>query len=543
MNIFNHIHSQILDLLQLYPADAKAKIVVEPPKDASHGDISTNAAMVLSKAAGKNPRELAETFKSLFKQIDCVTDISIAGAGFINFRLKTDFIQKQIAIINTLAEKYGESNLGKSEKVNLEFVSANPTGPMHIGHARGAVFGDVLGNILAKAGYDVTREYYINDAGGQIETLKKSLRLRMYGSTEIPAGYYPGEYLIDVAAKIGEPDDLREAAVTAIMNDYIKPDLEAAGIRFDKFTSEFHEVQGAGKVDEALKTLDAKGLIYVGVLEAPKGKQIDDYEEREQTLFKSSQFGDDVDRAIKKSDGSFTYFAGDLGYHLTKIERGYKRLINVWGIDHGGYVKRIKAGVAALSDNTVQLDVKLCSLVKVVENGEALKMSKRAGNFITLRDVLDKVGKDVLRFIMLTRKNEAELDFDLTAVVQQNKDNPVFYVQYAHARCHSVLRQNPTNTQNTDLTLLSDPNEISIIKKLAEFPRVIEQAATHAEAHRIAFYLQELAAEFHSLWNLTRFVTDDEATTKARLSLVRAISQVISNGLTLMGVSAPTEMR
>ena len=543
MNIFNHIHGQILDLLQLYPADAKAKIVVEPPKDASHGDISTNAAMVLSKSAGKNPRELAEQFKSLFKQIDCVTDISVAGPGFINFKLKTDFIQKQVAAINLLKESYGDSDIGVSQKVNIEFVSANPTGPMHIGHARGAVFGDVLANIMVKAGYDVTREYYINDAGGQIETLKKSLQLRMDGATEIPQGYYPGEYLVEVSAKIGNPEDLREAAVTAIMEDYIKPDLLHAGIRFDKFTSEYHDVQKAGKVDEALRLLDNKGLIYVGVLEAPKGKTPDDYEEREQTLFKSTQFGDDVDRAIKKSDGSFTYFAGDLGYHLTKIEAGYTKLINILGIDHGGYVKRIKAGVAALSANRVTLDVKLCSLVKVVENGEALKMSKRAGNFITMRDVLDKVGKDVLRFIMLTRKNEADLDFDLGEVVKQNKDNPVFYVQYAHARCHSILRQANTDGAGAELNLLNDPNEISIIKKLAEFPRVIEQAATHAEAHRIAFYLQELAAEFHSLWNLTRFITEDDAITKARVAMVKSISQVISNGLELMGVTAPVEMR
>jgi arginyl-tRNA synthetase len=543
MNIFNHIHGQILDLLQLYPADAKAKIVVEPPKDASHGDVSTNAAMVLSKAAGKNPRELAEQFKILFKQLDCVTDISIAGPGFINFRLKTDFIQKQVTAINMSGEHYGESHLGAGQKVNLEFVSANPTGPMHIGHARGAVFGDVLGNILAKAGYDVTREYYINDAGGQIETLKKSLQLRIDGATEIPAGYYPGEYLIEVAAKVGKPADLREAAVKAIMEDYIKPDLAAAGIKFDKFVSEYHEVQGAGKVDAALKTLQDKDLIYVGVLEAPKGKVPDDYEAREQTLFKSTLFGDDVDRAIKKSDGSYTYFAGDLGYHLTKVERGFTRLVNVWGVDHGGYVKRIKAGVDALSDKKVTLDVKLCALVKVVENGEALKMSKRAGNFITLRDVLDKVGKDVLRFIMLTRKNEAELDFDLTQVVQQNKDNPVFYVQYAHARCHSVLRQATTGLDGANLALLTEPAELAIIKKLAEFPRTIEQAATHAEAHRIAFYLQELAAEFHSLWNITRFIVEDEAITKARLNMVKAISQVISNGLALMGVTAPTEMR
>lgn len=545
MNIFNHIHGQIIDLLQLYPADAKGKIVVEPPKDASHGDISTNAAMVLSKAAGKNPRELAETFKSLFKQIDCVSEISIAGPGFINFKLKTDFILKQVSAINMMKEMYGDSSIGDGEKVNLEFVSANPTGPMHIGHARGAMFGDVLGNILTKAGYDVTREYYINDAGGQIETLKKSLKLRLEGATEIPQGYYPGEYLVEVAAKIKDQDlsDLREVAVTRIMEDYIKPDLLDAGIRFDKFTSEYHEVQKAGKVDEALKLLDSKGLIYVGVLEAPKGKQVDDYEEREQTLFKSTQFGDDVDRAIKKSDGTFTYFAGDLGYHLTKIEKGYSRLINILGIDHGGYVKRIKAGVAALSDNKVTLDVKLCSLVKVVENGEALKMSKRAGNFITLRDVLDKVGKDVLRFIMLTRKNEAELDFDLAQVVQQTKDNPVFYVQYANARCHSVLRSANVETKDADLNLLSSPEEFAMIKKLAEFPRVIEQAAIHAEAHRIALYLQELAAEFHALWNITRFIVDDAALTKARLAMVKAISQVITNGLALIGVKALEEMR
>ena len=539
MNIFNHIRTQICDLLSLYDAEALTKVTVEPPRDASHGDLSTNAAMVLSKAAGKNPRELAGDFEKLFTQISEIDEISVAGPGFINFKLKPEFIFGQISTILEQQGGYGKSDLGNSEKVNVEYVSVNPTGPLHIGHARGAVFGDVLASVLETNGYDVTREYYINDAGGQINVLMDSIKLRQEGK-EIPEGMYPGEYLIPIAEELKGSKDLRKDSVDTVMN-LIRGNLAAANIEHDIFTSEYELTQD-DLPNSALKVLEHKGLIYEGVLEPPKGKLPDDWEEREQTLFKSTDFGDDVDRAIKKNDGSFTYFAGDLGYHLDKINRGYSKLINILGQDHAGYVKRLKAGVKALSDDQVECEIKLVNLVKLMENGQAFKMSKRAGNFIFIEEVIEKVGIDALRFIMLTRKNDAPLDFDLAKVVEQSKDNPVFYVQYAHARCCSVLRQYE-GEDDADLSLLNE-DEITLVKKLTEYPRIVEAAATYYEPHRIAFYLQELAAEFHSLWATGgKFITEDKDLTSARIALVKAVKVVIKNGLDIFGVSAPEEMR
>lgn len=543
MNIFNHIRSQILDLLSLYDADALTKVTVEPPRDASHGDLATNAAMVLAKVAGKNPRELAGEFEILFKQIEEIEEISVAGPGFINFRLKPAFILNQVKQINELAGEYGKSSIGGGEKINVEYVSVNPTGPLHIGHARGAVFGDVLASVLEANGYDVTREYYINDAGGQINVLMDSIKLRQEGK-EIPEGMYPGEYLIPIAEEIKGSQDLRTDSVTAIM-ELIRGNLAAANIEHDVFTSEY-ELTQKSLPEQALEKLSDKGLIYEGVLEPPKGKLPDDWEEREQTLFKSTEFGDDVDRAIKKNDGSFTYFAGDLGYHLDKINRGYSKLINVMGQDHAGYVKRLKAGVKALSDDEVGCEIKLCNLVKLMENGEAVKMSKRAGNFIFIEEVIDKVGIDALRFIMLTRKNDAPLDFDLAKVVEQSKDNPVFYVQYAYARCCSVFRNADSDIKfdDADLSLLKNESEIALIKKLMEYPRIIELAAVHYEPHRIAFYLQELAAQFHNLWATgEKFIVQEKEVSAARLALVNSVKTVLNNGLNVMGVSAPEEMK
>ncbi len=548
MNIFEHIRAQILELLSLYPKDALGKIAVEPPKDAAHGDISTNAAMVLAKAAKRNPKQLADDFKLLFKQIDCVEEISVAGPGFINFTLKKNFLQDQLNIINEMGGEYGVSDVGGGQKINVEYVSVNPTGPLHIGHARGSVFGDVLANVLEKAGFEVTREYYVNDAGGQVDVLAKSALLRAEGK-QIPAGMYPGEYLIDIAKKLpsrGLPEVKK--FVIAEMLKIIRANLASANIVHEVFTSEA-EITAEGYVEKALKILDEKGYIYKGVLEPPKGKKPDDWEEREQTLFKSTEFGDDIDRAIKKSDDSFTYFAGDLGYHLHKIERGFTKMVNVMGADHSGYVKRIKAGVTALSGGEANVEVKLVALVKLLQNGELVKMSKRGGNFIFIEEVIEEVGIDALRFIMLTRKNEIPLDFDLAKVIEQSKDNPVFYVQYAHARAHSVMRQATLDYKDADVNLLNHPAELALIKKLAEYPRVIEQAALSYEPHRLAFYLQELAGEFHSLWNLgtsdksLRFLVEDEKLSQARLSLVKALSVVIASGLATLGVSAPEEMK
>ncbi len=583
MNVFSllksDIENQILALEKdgVLPAGSDtARITVEPPRDAGHGDAATNAAMLLSKAAGMKPRDLAEKLAEKLGTLDHIEQVEIAGPGFINLRMADDFWMSQITEVLENGKTYGNSNLGAHTKMNVEYVSANPTGPMHVGHCRGAVVGDVLANLLAKAGYDVTKEYYINDAGAQVDVLARSLHLRYreaLGETidEIPAGLYPGDYLVapgkKLAARDGdkwvnapEEDWLEEFRGFAIveMMALIKEDLRLLGVDHDVFTSEAGLV-AAGKVQAAFEHLEKKGDIYVGVLEPPKGKTPDDWEPRPQTLFRATEFGDDVDRPLKKSDGSWTYFASDIAYHFDKYERGFNHMIDIFGADHGGYVKRMKAATKAITGGEGDLDVKLCQLVSLFDNGEPVKMSKRAGTFVTLRDVVERVGKDVVRFIMLTRKNDATLDFDFAKVTEQSKDNPVFYVQYAHARVNSVFRQAREAFPNqdfsdaalvgADLSALASEDEKMLVRRMAEWPRIVEQAAVAHEPHRIAFFLSEIAAEFHALWNKGRdntalrfIVADDLAVTQARLAMIRAAALVIASGLDVLGVAPVEEM-
>jgi len=583
MNVFSllksDIENQILALEKdgVLPAGSDtARITVEPPRDAAHGDAATNAAMLLSKAAGMKPRDLAEKLTEKLGTLDHIEQVEIAGPGFINLRMADDFWLSQITEVLENGKTYGNSNLGANTKMNVEYVSANPTGPMHVGHCRGAVVGDVLANLLAKAGYDVTKEYYINDAGAQVDVLARSLHLRYreaLGETidEIPAGLYPGDYLVapgkKLAARDGnkwveapEEDWLEEFRGFAIveMMALIKEDLRLLGVDHDVFTSEAGLV-AAGKVQAAFEHLEKKGDIYVGVLEPPKGKTPDDWEPRPQTLFRATEFGDDVDRPLRKSDGSWTYFASDIAYHFDKYERGFNHMIDIFGADHGGYVKRMKAATKAITGGEGDLDVKLCQLVSLFDNGEPVKMSKRAGTFVTLRDVVERVGKDVVRFIMLTRKNDATLDFDFAKVTEQSKDNPVFYVQYAHARVNSVFRQAREAFPNqdfsdaalvgADLSALASEDEKMLVRRMAEWPRIVEQAAVAHEPHRIAFFLSEIAAEFHALWNKGRdntalrfIVADDLAVTQARLAMIRAAALVIASGLDVLGVAPVEEM-
>ncbi|SIS93278.1 arginyl-tRNA synthetase [Thalassospira xiamenensis M-5 = DSM 17429] len=583
MNVFSllksDIENQILALEKdgVLPAGSDtARITVEPPRDAAHGDAATNAAMLLSKAAGMKPRDLAEKLAEKLGTLDHIEQVEIAGPGFINLRMADDFWLSQITEVLENGKTYGNSNLGANTKMNVEYVSANPTGPMHVGHCRGAVVGDVLANLLAKAGYDVTKEYYINDAGAQVDVLARSLHLRYreaLGETidEIPAGLYPGDYLVapgkklaardgDKWVKAPEEDWLEEFRGFAIveMMALIKEDLRLLGVDHDVFTSEAGLV-AAGKVQAAFEHLEKKGDIYVGVLEPPKGKTPDDWEPRPQTLFRATEFGDDVDRPLKKSDGSWTYFASDIAYHFDKYERGFNHMIDIFGADHGGYVKRMKAATKAITGGEGDLDVKLCQLVSLFDNGEPVKMSKRAGTFVTLRDVVERVGKDVVRFIMLTRKNDATLDFDFAKVTEQSKDNPVFYVQYAHARVNSVFRQAREAFPNqdfsdaalvgADLSALVSEDEKMLVRRMAEWPRIVEQAAVAHEPHRIAFFLSEIAAEFHALWNKGRdnttlrfIVADDLAVTQARLAMIRATALVIASGLDVLGVDPVEEM-
>jgi arginyl-tRNA synthetase len=560
------------------------RAAVEPPRDPAHGDVATNAAMVLAKPAGMKPRELAEALAARLGARDLVTEAVVAGPGFINLCIAAKFWHDCLAGILRAGADYGRGELGAGVKVNVEYVSANPTGPLHVGHARGAVFGDALAVLLERAGFAVTREYYINDAGAQLEALARSVYYRYREALKvepnpIPEGFYPGEYLIAVGEDLKKTDGAkwldveeapeedpksgwREACANfgrEAMMKMIKDDLAALGVHQDEFTSE-RAIIAAGGIQNALNSLQARGLIYTGVLEPPKGKKPVDWEPRPQTLFRSSDFGDDVDRPLKKSDGSWTYFAPDIAYHLDKIERGATALIDVWGADHGGYVKRMKAAVKALSGGEVELDVKLCQLVKLLRAGQPVKMSKRAGTFVTLREVIDEVGKDVVRFIMLTRKNDASLEFDLAKVLEQSRDNPVFYVQYAHARCRSVLRhaeqafatvsQDPEALAAGPLARLTDPAELGLIRHLALWPRLLEGAAEAHEPHRVAFYLYDLAAAFHAFWTKgrdqarLRFLLEDEPElTAARLALVQAIAQVIASGLAVMGVEPVEEMR
>ena len=554
-----------------------AAIAVEPPRDPAHGDMATNAALVLAKQARMKPRHLAEALAPALARDPAVVLAEVAGPGFINFRLADGFWHDQLRQILAAGVSYGDSAVGQGRPVNVEYVSANPTGPLHVGHCRGAVFGDALCNLLQKAGYRVGREYYINDAGAQVDVLARSAYLRYREAMgeaigPIPEGLYPGDYLkplgVDIAARDGKrwlhaPESewlgpFRDQATRAMMA-LIKDDLAALGIRHEIIVSE-RALNDAGRVQHAIDELQRRGLVYRGILEPPKGKRLDDWEPREQLLFAATRFGDDVDRPLQKSDGTWTYFAADIAYHLDKIERGFTSLIDVWGADHGGYVKRIQAAVRALSDGKAEFDVKICQLVNLLEHGTPVKMSKRSGSFVTLRDVVDEVGKDVVRFIMLTRKNEAPLDFDFAKVTEQSKDNPVFYVQYAHARAHSVLRHAAVEFPGRDLAApalaavelarLTHPAELALIKLLAGWPRVIETAAEAHEPHRVAFYLYDLAAAFHGLWNMgnqdtgLRFlVGSDEPLRMARLALIRGVATVIASGLGVIGVNPVEEMR
>ncbi|MCR9114050.1 MAG: arginine--tRNA ligase, partial [Rhodobacteraceae bacterium] len=545
-----------------------------PPRDPAHGDMATNAAMVLAKPAGLKPRDIAETLAARLLDDARIESAEVAGPGFLNLRLAPVVWQDILRAALVAGDDFGRSDTGSGKRVNVEFVSANPTGPLHVGHTRGAVFGDALASLLDFVGYDVTREYYINDGGAQVDVLARSVYLRYLEAhgqaVAFEDGTYPGDYLIAVgealkdragAAYVDQPEavwlaEIRDFATDAMM-DLIRADLKALGVEMDVFYSE-KSLYGTGRIEEALEALKAKGLIYEGVLEPPKGKKPEDWEPREQTLFKSTEHGDDVDRPVKKSDGSWTYFAPDIAYHYDKVQRGFDALIDVFGADHGGYVKRMKAAVSALTDGRVPLDIKLTQLVKLYKDGEPFKMSKRAGTFVTLRDVVDQVGPDVTRFVMLTRKNDAPLDFDFDKVLEQSKENPVFYVQYAHARVCSVLRkareagidvEDPVLI-DTDLSGLTHDAQLAVARKIAEWPRLVEIAGRTNEPHRVAFYLYDLASELHALWNrgndepALRFLDEaDVAASQSKIALARAVTVVISAGLGILGVTPAEEMR
>ena len=565
---------EVLDQLQsdgVLPAEINRRAVaVEPPRDPSHGDLATNAAMVLAKGAGTNPRALAEAIAPKLEELPDVTSVEVAGPGFINMRLSPGAWRNELESILAQGENYGLSNIGNNERVNVEYVSANPTGPMHVGHCRGAVVGDALARLLEAAGFRVTKEYYLNDAGAQVDVLARSLHMR-YRETlgedigEIPEGLYPGDYLVPVGqalaaefgdryAKLPESEWLatfRERGVAAML-DLIKHDLGLLGIHHDHFASE-DKLQKSGAVEKAMDVLRDKGLVYEGELERPKSLDPhDEWEPVELTLFRSSQFGDDQDRPMKKSDGSWTYFGADAAYHFQKAQNA-DHLVNIWGADHAGTVKRVQAAVNALTDGRVDLDVKLIQMVRLFRAGEPVKMSKRSGSFVTLADVVREVGKDVVRFIMLTRRADAPLDFDFAKVVEASKDNPVFYVQYAHARISSLKRKaadaGVSLDAPADLNLL-DEEEIALVKLAAQYPRTVEAAAMAHEPHRIAFYLYDLAAAFHALWHRgnddpdRRFLVENNPQlSRARLELALGIGQVIRSGLALMGVTATEEMR
>ena len=569
--------------LELGAAADLSRVVVEPPKDPTHGDMATNAAMVLAREAKTKPRELAEKIAGRLRADDLIASVEVAGPGFINLALKPLAWADTLRSVLRQGNEYGQSTIGAGEKVNVEYVSANPTGPMHVGHCRGAVFGDALASLLQFAGYDVTREYYINDAGAQVDVLARSALLRYREALgqsigEIPEGLYPGDYLKPVgqalAAEYGDqllgmPESqwlprVRAKAI-AMMMDAIKGDLAALNIRHDVFFSERSLIEGGNnRVAQTIDFLRARGDIYDGRLPPPKGAAIEDYEDREQTLFRATAFGDDVDRPLIKSDGSYTYFASDIAYHRDKFDRGFRNLVDVWGADHGGYVKRVEAAIKAVTAGQATLDVKIVQLVKLLRDGEPVKMSKRSGDFVTLREVVDEVGKDAVRFMMLYRKNDAVLDFDLAKVIEQSRENPVFYVQYGHARGHSVFRnarevipELPEESRtraaflaDAALQRLSDPAEFDLLKRLALYPRTVEAAALAHEPHRIAFYLYDLASEFHALWTRGRdlpylrfIINNDAEMTKARLALVQGVVSVLASGLAVLGVDAPDEMR
>ncbi len=581
MNLFEELRQDVLHAIKTrqvhgdLPADLVLEQVnAEPPRDPSHGDVATNAAMVLAKQAKMPPFAIAEMLTADLQALDQVAEVEIAKPGFVNLRLKEDVWRDQVRIALEAGADYGHTDLSKGEVVNVEYCSANPTGPLHIGHGRGTVFGDALANLLAKMGFAVTREYYINDGGAQIDNLARSVFHRYLESLdaapdEPPEGWYPGDYLIPLGREIAEEDKdrwqyaaefdwmpvFRSRAISAMMQ-MIQGDLDVLGVKHDVFTSEAALVD-EGKVDEAFAMLEEMDLVYEGTLPPPKGKPVDDWEPVSLLLFKATKYGDDIDRPLKNSSGELTYFAKDLAYHYDKYRRTGCRMINIFGADHGGYVKRMKAVVKALSQGGGTLDIKLCQLVNLLDGGQPLRMSKRAGRIVTLHDVVKEVGKDVVRFIMLTRKNDAPLDFDLVEVTDKSRDNPVFYVQYAHARIRSVernavesgLRVDPASLIEVDLARLQDPFELALIKQLAQYPRVLVSAAAQHEPHRIAFYLGELAASFHALWNQgkeqpsLRFLSsDDLPLTRARLALIGAVKLTIASGLNVMGVEPVEEM-
>ena len=560
-----------------------SRVVVEPPRDAAHGDMATNAAMVLAKDARSKPRDLAEKIAGKLRQDDLIASVEIAGPGFINLTLKPQAWSDALRAVLREGSSYGRGVAGSAGKVDVEYVSANPTGPMHVGHCRGAVFGDALASLLDFAGHDVVREYYINDAGAQVDVLARSAFLRYREALgedigEIPDGLYPGDYLKPVGAALAaeygdellaKPESawlpsVRAKAIAAMMA-MIKDDLAALNIKHDVFFSERSLIEtGNNRVAETIDYLRGKGDVYEGRLPPPKGAPVEDYEDREQTLFRATAYGDDVDRPLLKSDGSYTYFASDIAYHKDKFDRGFRNLVDVWGADHGGYIKRMQAAVKAVTAGEAALDVKIVQLVKLLRNGEPVKMSKRSGDFVTLREVVDEVGSDAVRFMMLFRKNDAVLDFDLAKVLEQSKDNPVFYVQYGHARGHSIFknaREVIPNLPEEDraraaflgdaaVERLNDPAELSLLRQLAQYPRLIDAAASAHEPHRIAFYLYDLASEFHALWTRGRdlpylrfIITNDAEITKARLALVQGVVSVLASGLAILGVHAPDEMR
>lgn len=580
MNLFADIRELVVAELEGLMAEGVlpggldlAAVAVEPPRDAGHGEMATNAAMVLAKPAGMQPRAIADALAARLMDDPRIAGADVAGPGFLNLRLEPAAWQGLVREVLERGADYGRSRLGAGRKVNVEFVSANPTGPMHVAHARGAVVGDALASLLDFAGYAVTREYYINDGGGQVDVLARSAYERYREanglSPEIAEGLYPGDYLIPVGEALKamhgdrmldmpESEWLAEVRVfaTDMMMAMIRHDLAALGVEMDVYSSE-KALYGTGQIEAAIERLKGLGLIYQGVLEPPKGKAPEDWEAREQTLFRSTEFGDDQDRPVQKSDGSWTYFAPDIAYHWNKVERGFDELINIFGADHSGYVKRLKAVVSALSENRVTLDIKLIQLVKLLKGGQIVKMSKRAGTFVTLRDLIDEVGPDVVRFVMLTRKNDVALDFDFDKVTEQSKDNPVFYVQYANARVNSILRKardagldvSDASLSAAHLAHLGHAAELEVIRKLGEWPRLVEIAAKGHEPHRVAFYLYELASDFHGLWNRgndddsLRFIQGDTAISAAKIALARAVGVVICAGLGILGVTPVEEMR
>jgi arginyl-tRNA synthetase len=582
MNLFGHFDGVVRAILSDMAAAGElpggldlSKLVVEPPRDAAHGDVTTNAAMVLAKAAGAKPRTLAEALARRLASQPDIEAAEVAGPGFVNITLKSSFWPKLVTSVLELGQAYGRSHRGGGAKVNVEYVSANPTGPLHVGHCRGAVYGDALANLLSQCGYDVTREYYLNDAGAQVDTLARSVYLRYCEALgeeigEIPSGLYPGNYLKPVgealarihgAKLVDRPESewlatVRDTAI-AMMSDEIRSDLAALNIHHDVFFSEQSLHQGG--IAAAMTALRRRDLVYEGRLPPPKGQLPEDWEDREQTLFRTTAYGDDMDRPLVKSDGSYTYFAADVAYAYDKIARGFEELVYVLGADHGGYVRRLEAVTAALSEGRVKLVVRLCQMVKLYRAGQPVRMSKRSGEFVTLREVVDEVGADVVRFIMLFRKNDAPLDFDFAKVTEQSRDNPVFYVQYAHARIASVFRNAEADLEGVDLgpaalagadfALLDDPGELQIIRRIAGYPRLVEAAAEAHEPHRIAFFLYELASDFHALWNKgkdsphLRFISKNQLhVTLARLALLRAIRDVLASGLGVLGVRPVQEM-